>query len=47
MPEFSTAFSGLSEKRTLTHEELVRSIRFMIAAVRGYSTLHSTRRINE
>ncbi len=32
MPEFSTAFSGLSEKKPLTHEELVRSIRFMIAA---------------
>jgi len=32
MPEFSTAFSGLSEKKLLTHEELVRSIRFMIAA---------------
>ncbi len=32
MPEFGTAFSGLAEKRKLTHEELVRAIRFMIAA---------------
>ncbi|AIS52728.1 rubrerythrin [Thermoanaerobacter kivui] len=32
MPEFGTPFSGLSEKRKLTHEELVRAIRFMVAA---------------
>ncbi|HOQ40267.1 MAG TPA: ferritin family protein [Fervidobacterium sp.] len=32
MPEFGTAFSGRAEKELLTHEELVRSIRFMIAA---------------
>ena len=32
MPEFGTPFSGLAEKRKLTHEELVRAIRFMIAA---------------
>ena len=32
MPEFGTSFSGLAEKRKLTHEELVRAIRFMIAA---------------
>lgn len=32
MPDFGTPFSGLAEKRTLTHEELVRAIRFMIAA---------------
>lgn len=32
MPEFSKAFSGLASKRKLTHSELVRSIRFMIAA---------------
>jgi len=32
MPEFGTAFSGLANDRKLTHEELVRAIRFMIAA---------------
>ncbi|MGI5935701.1 MAG: ferritin family protein [Oscillospiraceae bacterium] len=32
MPEFGNAFSGLAKGRKLTHEELVRSIRFMIAA---------------
>ena len=32
MPEFSSPFTGLAHDRTLTHEELVRAIRFMIAA---------------
>ncbi|MGV8083404.1 MAG: ferritin family protein [Coriobacteriia bacterium] len=32
MPEFGTAFSGLANDRKLTHPELVRAIRFMIAA---------------
>jgi len=32
MPEFGTALSGLAGDRKLTHSELVRSIRFMIAA---------------
>ena len=32
MPEFTNAFSGLKEDRMLTHNELVRAIRFMIAA---------------
>jgi len=32
MPEFSNAFSGLKSERKLTHEELIRAIRFMIAA---------------
>ncbi|ABK16182.1 ferritin family protein [Syntrophobacter fumaroxidans] len=33
MPDFGTAFSGLAlEKRKLTHEELIRAIRFMVAA---------------
>lgn len=32
MPEFGSAFSGLANERKLTHEELVRAIRFMIAA---------------
>ncbi len=32
MPEFMNAFSGLKEDRKLTHDELVRAIRFMIAA---------------
>jgi rubrerythrin len=32
MPEFGTPFSGLTEKKKITHEELVRAIRFMVAA---------------
>jgi rubrerythrin len=32
MPEFSNAFSGLANDRQLTDAELVRAIRFMIAA---------------
>ncbi len=32
MPEFGSAFSGLASDRKLTHAELVRAIRFMIAA---------------
>ncbi len=32
MPEFSSPFSGLAKDRKLTKEELVRAIRFMVAA---------------
>jgi rubrerythrin len=32
MPEFGNAFSGLAAGKTLTHEELVRAVRFMVAA---------------
>lgn len=32
MPEFSNPFTILKNDRNLTHEELVRAIRFMIAA---------------
>jgi rubrerythrin len=32
MPEFSDPFSVMKSERKLTHEELVRAIRFMIAA---------------
>jgi rubrerythrin len=32
MPGFGSPFSGLANDRKLTHEELVRAIRFMIAA---------------
>jgi rubrerythrin len=32
MPSFGSPFSGLAQNKTLTHEELVRAIRFMIAA---------------
>ncbi len=32
MPDFGNAFSGLAAGRSLTHEELVRAVRFMIAA---------------
>jgi rubrerythrin len=32
MPEFGSLFSGLAHDRKLTDEELVRAIRFMVAA---------------
>ena len=32
MPEFGSSFSGLANDRKLTEKELIRSIRFMIAA---------------
>ena len=32
MPDFGTPFAGLAEKRKLTKEELIRAIRFMVAA---------------
>ena len=32
MPDFGNPFSGLKEDRKLTKEELIRAIRFMVAA---------------
>ena len=32
MPDFGTPFSGLAHEGKITHEELIRAIRFMIAA---------------
>ncbi len=32
MPEFGSPFSGLAKERKVTKEELIRAIRFMIAA---------------
>eukprot|EP01156_Anaeramoeba_ignava_P001436 Anaeramoba_ignava/a14235_16.p1 GENE.a14235_16~~a14235_16.p1 ORF type:complete len:105 (+),score=22.27 a14235_16:64-378(+) len=32
MPEFSSPFAGLANKKKLTDEELIRAIRFMISA---------------
>ncbi len=32
MPGFGSPFSGLANDRKLTHEELIRAIRFLIAA---------------
>jgi rubrerythrin len=32
MPEFGSCFSGLAHGRKLTHAELIRAIRFMVAA---------------
>ena len=32
MPDFGAPFSGLANGRKVTHEELIRAIRFMIAA---------------
>ena len=32
MPEFGSSFSGLANDRKLTNAELIRAIRFMVAA---------------
>lgn len=32
MPEFGTPFSGVAKDKKISHEELVRAIRFMVAA---------------
>jgi rubrerythrin len=32
MPDFGTPFAGLAQGRKITHAELIRAIRFMIAA---------------
>jgi len=32
MPEFANAFSGLALDRKVTHEELIRAIRYMVSA---------------
>ncbi len=32
MPEFGSPFSGLANDRKLTHPELIRAVRFMVAA---------------
>ena len=32
MPDFGSPFSGLTRDRKLTHAELIRAIRFMVAA---------------
>jgi rubrerythrin len=32
MPDFGTPFAGLASDRKLTHEELIRAIRFMVSA---------------
>ena len=32
MPDFGNSFSGLAAGKNLTHEELVRAVRFMVAA---------------
>jgi len=43
MPEFATAFSGMNSDRKLSHSELVRAIRLMIAdeyeAIQVYTQL--------
>ena len=32
MPDFGNPFSGLKHERKLTHEELIRAVRFMVSA---------------
>jgi rubrerythrin len=32
MPDFGAPFSGLASGRRVTHEELIRAVRFMVAA---------------
>jgi len=43
MPDFATAFSGMNSDRKLTHSELVRAIRLMVAdeyeAIQVYTQL--------
>ena len=50
MPDFGNPFGGLAKGRQLTDAELVRAIRFMVAAeyeaVQMYTYLPSPRTIN-
>lgn len=43
LPDFATAFTGMNSERTLTHGELVRAIRLMVAdeyeAIQVYTQL--------
>jgi rubrerythrin len=32
MPDFGNAFSGMKKDRKLTHDELIRAVRFLVAA---------------
>ncbi len=32
MPDFGNPFSGMKKERKLTHEELIRAIRFMVSS---------------
>jgi rubrerythrin len=32
MPDFGTPFAGMASDRKLTHQELIRAVRFMVAA---------------
>ena len=45
MPDFGTPFAGLKKDRKVTHEELVRAIRFMIAA--EYEAVQLYMQLNE
>jgi len=40
LPEFATAFSGLANSRKLTDKELIRAVRFMVAAEYEAITLY-------
>ena len=47
MPEFGSPFSGLKNDRKLTDTELVRAIRFMVAAeYEATQVIHATCRVN-
>ena len=41
MPEFGSPFSGLAKDRKLTDKELIRAIRFMVAAEYEATQLYS------
>ena len=41
MPEFGSPFSGVANDRKLTNEELIRAIRFMVAAEYEATQLYS------
>ena len=47
MPNFESPFSGLAKDRKLTDEELIRAIRFIIAAeYEAINVVHATYRVN-
>jgi len=46
MPDFGSPFSGLANGRRLTEPELVRAIRFMVAAeYEGFYRSHGFKRV--
>lgn len=46
MPDFGQPFSGLANGRKLSEQELIRSIRFMVAAEYEAIQLYAARRVD-